>query len=92
MEQKPETVLDYFATFIEEDKTSHFFRLYGNEKDAVHLAEEKKKELQGSDYLITINNSKTSIHIIIICLTDDWKTKIPNPVITSTIRRLCNAQ
>jgi hypothetical protein len=92
MEQKPETILDYFATFIEKDKASHFFRLYGNEKDAVHLAKEKKKELQGSDYLITINNSKTSIHIIIICLTDDWKTKIQNPVITSTIRRLCNAQ
>lgn len=92
MEQKSESVLDYFATFIEEDKTSHFFRLYGNEKDAVRLAREKQKELNGKDRLITVNNSKTSIHIIITCINDDWKTKITDPVITSTIRRLCNAQ
>ena len=73
--QKSETILDYFATFIEEDKTSHFFRLFVDEKDAVSLAKEKCAELNGKDYLITVNHSKTSIHIIISCIVTNplWK-------------------
>jgi hypothetical protein len=90
--EKLESILDYFATFDEGNKVSHFFRLFGELHDAEKLAKEKLIELNGSEYLITVNYSKTSIHIIITCLTDDWKQKIERPVITSTIRRLCHAQ
>lgn len=91
MQQKHKSILDYLTSLIEDNKVCHFFKLFGDEKDALELAIEKAKELNG-EYLITKNYSKTSIHVIITCSTSDWKTNLTNPVISTTIRRLCHAQ
>lgn len=83
--------LDYFCTLIEENKVLHYFKLFGKEQDAVTLAEQKAKELKGS-YLITVNNLKTSINIIITCLTNEWEATLTNPFITTTIKGLNHAK
>ena len=90
MEKDRTASLYYFGTFIEEDRTVHFFKLVCNEEQLEDLAIKKAIELDG-EYIITKNESKNTIHVVISCLTDNWTQKISHPVITQTIKGLCNA-
>lgn len=91
MELPNKSLLDYSCTLIEENKVLHYFKLFGKEQDVVKLAKQKATELNGS-YLITVNNLKTSINVIITCLTNEWEATLTNPFITTTIKGLNHAQ
>ena len=91
MSCKQKSIIDYFCSIIEENRTLHFFKLYGEEQDVDQLAKEKALELNG-EYIITKNNSRSSINVVVSCFTHDWINQITNPVITSSIKGLAHAQ